>query len=97
MARKLKVTGGFEEGSDLGSVIRPESKQRIEDLIQSAADEGATILLDGRGQDPTEQPGGNWVGPTIIGGVTPKMRYYREEIFGPVLVCLSVETLDEAL
>jgi malonate-semialdehyde dehydrogenase (acetylating)/methylmalonate-semialdehyde dehydrogenase len=96
-ARKLKVTGGFEEGSDLGPVITPQSKQRIEDLIQSAADEGATILLDGRGQGPAEYPGGNWVGPTIITGVTPDMRCYREEIFGPVLVCLSVETLGEAL
>lgn len=42
-------------------------------------------------------PVGNWVGPTLFRGVTPEMRIYREEIFGPVLVCLEVESLDEAL
>ncbi|KAL0938998.1 methylmalonate-semialdehyde dehydrogenase [Colletotrichum truncatum] len=97
MAKKLKVDGGFEEGADLGPVISPQSKQRIESLIQSAEEEGATILLDGRGYKPAKYPNGNWVAPTIISNVTPDMRCYREEIFGPVLVCLNVETLDEAI
>ncbi|TDZ12767.1 Methylmalonate-semialdehyde dehydrogenase [Colletotrichum spinosum] len=97
MAKKLKVDGGFEEGADLGPVISPHSKQRIESLIQSAEDEGATILLDGRGYKPAKYPNGNWVAPTIISNVTPEMRCYTEEIFGPVLVCLNVETLDGAI
>ncbi|CAN8099234.1 unnamed protein product [Discula destructiva] len=96
-AKGLSVNGGFEEGADLGPVISPESKARIEGLIASAEEEGATILLDGRGFKPAKYPDGNWVGPTIITNVTPNMKCYREEIFGPVLVCLNVETLDDAI
>lgn len=96
-AKELNVNGGFEEGADLGPVISPESKARIESLINSAEEEGATILLDGRGYKPAKYPNGNWVGPTIITNVTPKMKCYTEEIFGPVLVCLNVETLDDAV
>ncbi|RDW94200.1 CoA-acylating methylmalonate-semialdehyde dehydrogenase [Aspergillus mulundensis] len=96
-AKALNVNGGFEEGADLGPVISPESKKRIEDLIASAEEEGATILLDGRGYKPEKYPNGNFVGPTIITGVTPEMKCYKQEIFGPVLVCLEVETLDDAI
>ncbi|KLU87776.1 methylmalonate-semialdehyde dehydrogenase [Magnaporthiopsis poae ATCC 64411] len=97
LARGLSVNGGFEPGADLGPVITPQSKARIESLIASAEEEGATILLDGRGYKPAKYPNGNWVGPTIITGVKPEMRCYREEIFGPVLVCLEVASLDEAV
>lgn len=96
-AKALKCSGGFTEGADLGPVISPHSKKRIEGLIQSAEDEGATILLDGRGFKPDGFPDGNWVGPTIITNVTEKMQCYKQEIFGPVLVCLEVDTLDEAI
>lgn len=60
-AKQLKVDGGFEEGADLGPVISPQSKERIENLIASAEAEGATILLDGRGYKPERYPNGNWV------------------------------------
>jgi malonate-semialdehyde dehydrogenase (acetylating) / methylmalonate-semialdehyde dehydrogenase len=60
-AKKLHVNGGFEEGADLGPVISPQSKKRIEDLIASAEKEGAKILLDGRGYKPEKYPNGNWV------------------------------------
>ncbi|KAK4230484.1 Aldehyde/histidinol dehydrogenase [Podospora fimiseda] len=96
-AKTLQVNGGFEEGADLGPVISPQSKQRIESLIASAEAEGATILLDGRGFKPAKYPNGNWVAPTIISNVTKDMKCYKEEIFGPVLVCLNVDTLDEAI
>jgi len=98
-AKSLSVNGGFENGGDLGPVISPQSKKRIEDLIASAEEEGATILLDGRGYKP-ENPlyaNGNWVGPTVIANVKPHMKCYREEIFGPVLVCLNEETLEGAI
>ncbi|OAA61163.1 methylmalonate-semialdehyde dehydrogenase [Niveomyces insectorum RCEF 264] len=97
MAKALSVNGGFEPGADLGPVIHPQSRERIESIIASAEAEGATILLDGRGFKPEKYPNGNWVGPTIITNVKPSMRCYREEIFGPVLVCLNVETLDDAI
>ncbi|CAJ2513335.1 Uu.00g014540.m01.CDS01 [Anthostomella pinea] len=96
-AKKLQVNGGFEEGADLGPVISPQSKERIESLIASAEEEGATILLDGRGFTPEKYPGGNWIAPTIITNVTPEMKCYKEEVFGPVLVCLNVDTLGEAI
>ena len=60
-AKKLNVNGGFEEGADLGPVISPQSKERIESLIASAEEEGATILLDGRGYKPEKYPNGNFV------------------------------------
>jgi malonate-semialdehyde dehydrogenase (acetylating)/methylmalonate-semialdehyde dehydrogenase len=60
-AKGLSVNGGFEEGADLGPVISPEAKQRIEDVIASAEKDGATILLDGRGYTPEKYPNGNWV------------------------------------
>jgi malonate-semialdehyde dehydrogenase (acetylating)/methylmalonate-semialdehyde dehydrogenase len=64
-AKDLQINGGFEQGADLGPVISPESKKRIEDLIASAEEEGATILLDGRGQKPSSEKyaNGNWVCP----------------------------------
>lgn len=64
-ARNLNVNGGFEEGADLGPVISPQSKKRIEDLIANAKQEGATILLDGRGYKPEKYPNGNWVGSRL--------------------------------
>jgi len=96
-AKALRVNGGFEEGADLGPVISPQSKERIEGLIASAEKEGATILLDGRGFKPEKYPNGNWIGPTIITNVTPEMQCYTQEVFGPVLVCLNVDTLDDAV
>jgi len=96
-AKQLKVDGGFEEGADLGPVISPQSRERIESLVQSGVDDGATLLLDGRGYKPAKYPNGNFVAPTILSDVKPHMKCYTEEIFGPVLVCLSVDTLDEAI
>lgn len=61
-AKALKINGGFESDADLGPLISPESKKRVEGLIASAEEEGATILLDGRGQKPEKYPNGNWVG-----------------------------------
>lgn len=60
-AKNLIMNGGFEDGADLGPLISPQSKKRVEDLIDSAEAEGATILLDGRGQKPANYPNGNWV------------------------------------
>lgn len=80
-----------------GPLISPEAKVRVEGLIEAGTAEGAQCLLDGRFCDVPGYPVGNWVGPTLFRGVTPEMRIYKEEIFGPVLACLEVESLDEAL
>jgi hypothetical protein len=60
-ARRLRVNAGFEPDADVGPLISPQSRERVERIIQSAADEGATILLDGRGYKPEKYPNGNWV------------------------------------
>lgn len=98
-ASQLNMNGGFEQDADFGPVIAPESKKRVEDLIASAEVEGATIVLDGRGQKPNDIKfeHGIWVGPTVITNVKPHMKCYTEEIFGPVLWCLSVDTIQDAL
>lgn len=95
-AKGLKVSGGFEEGADLGPVISPQARERIESLIGSVEKEGGKILLDGRGHVVPEYPNGNFVGPTIV-EVDTNMSAYKNEIFGPVLNIISAETMDEAI
>ncbi|KAG0329261.1 hypothetical protein BGZ99_002809 [Dissophora globulifera] len=96
-AKKLKVTSGFEADADLGPVISKESKARVERLIASGVEEGADLVLDGRGIKVQNYENGNFIGPTILTNVKPNMECYREEIFGPVLVCLNADTLDDAI
>jgi malonate-semialdehyde dehydrogenase (acetylating)/methylmalonate-semialdehyde dehydrogenase len=96
-SKKLKVNAGHEPDADLGPVISPQSKKRILELIQSGIDEGANCLLDGRDLKVKGYEKGNFVGPTVLSNVKPNMRCYQEEIFGPVLLTLSVDTLDDAI
>ncbi|KAG9123289.1 hypothetical protein FRC07_015140 [Ceratobasidium sp. 392] len=95
-AKGMKVNGGFEPGADLGPLISPHAKTRVESIIASVTEEGGKILLDGRGITVPGYEKGNFVGPTVVEAVRD-MRAYKEEIFGPVLVCLQADTLDDAL
>jgi len=95
--RKLKVSAGIDPKAELGPLISAESKQRVEDLIESAKKQGGKILLDGRGIKVEGYPKGNFVGPTVISEVRPDMDCYKEEIFGPVLICLTADTLEDAI
>lgn len=94
---KLKVNRGHVAGADFGPVISKASKQRIEALVQSGINEGASCLVDGRGLTVEGYEEGNFVGPTILSNVTTEMKCYQEEIFGPVLIILNADTLDEAI
>jgi len=96
-AKKLKVSSGFTPGADLGPLISKEAKTRVARLIQSGINEGAKALLDGREIKVPEFPKGNFIGPTVLANVRPDMECYKEEIFGPVLLCLSVDTLEDAI
>ncbi|KAJ1646935.1 hypothetical protein LPJ64_001609 [Coemansia asiatica] len=96
-AKKLRVDGGMEQGADLGPMITPEALKRAESLIQSAIDEGANVLLDGRGYKVAKYPNGNFLGPTVIDDASSSMQCYQQEIFGPVLTCVHAKTLDDAL
>ncbi|TFY78820.1 hypothetical protein EWM64_g5192 [Hericium alpestre] len=95
-AAKLKVCGGFEKNADLGPVISPTAKERILRLIASGEDEGGKIHLDGRLLQVPGYEHGNFIGPTIIEAGT-NTQCYQEEIFGPVLILLRADTLEEAV
>ncbi|XP_053119869.1 methylmalonate-semialdehyde dehydrogenase [acylating], mitochondrial isoform X4 [Hemicordylus capensis] len=96
-AKNLRVNAGDQPGADLGPLISPQAKERVCQLVDSGEKEGATILLDGRKIRVKGFENGNFVGPTIIAKVQPDMTCYKEEIFGPVLVVLEADTLDEAI
>ncbi|HLU78414.1 MAG TPA: CoA-acylating methylmalonate-semialdehyde dehydrogenase [Burkholderiaceae bacterium] len=96
-AMKLKVNAGIDREADLGPLVSPQARQRVEGLIQKGVDEGAELLLDGRGVQVPGYEKGNFVGPTVFSGVTADMAIYQEEIFGPVLCIVTVDTLDEAI
>ena len=96
-AKTLKVNAGNEAGTDIGPVVSRTAKQRILGLIEAGVKEGATLALDGRGVKVSGYEEGNFIGPTIFSDVTTEMEIYRTEIFGPVLVVLSVPTLDDAI
>jgi malonate-semialdehyde dehydrogenase (acetylating)/methylmalonate-semialdehyde dehydrogenase len=96
-AGALVVGAGAEEGTDVGPMISPAAVTRAEGLIADAVGAGAAAALDGRGVVVPGYERGNFLGPTILTGVTTAMAAYREEIFGPVLVCLEARTLDDAI
>jgi len=84
-------------GENLGAVIDKTAKDRIERYITEAEQQGAKILVDGRGYTVPGKEGGTYVGPTVIDYVKPGMAVATEEIFGPVISILRVDTLDEAI
>ena len=83
--------------SAFGPLISPQARTRVLELIAAGKAEGADCLLDGSQCTVAGYPEGNWVGPTVFGAVTEQMRIYQEEIFGPVLCCMEVPSLDEAI
>jgi malonate-semialdehyde dehydrogenase (acetylating) / methylmalonate-semialdehyde dehydrogenase len=84
-------------GENLGAIISKESKERIENYITEAEQQGAKILLDGRGIKVKGKENGNYIGPTVIDHVRSDMRVAKEEIFGPVISIMRTNTVDEAL
>ncbi|QJR10821.1 Methylmalonate-semialdehyde dehydrogenase [acylating] [Usitatibacter rugosus] len=96
-AKTLKLNAGTEKGADLGPVVSKQAKERIEGLIADGVKEGAKLELDGRNAKVAGFEKGNFIAPTIFSGVKPHHKVYTQEIFGPVLVIVSVDTLDEAI
>ena len=95
--KTLKVNAGHEPNTDIGPVISPRAKARVLDLINSGVEEGATLLLDGRDVIVKGYENGNFVGATIFDKISTDMRIYKEEIFGPVMVIIHVDTLEQAI
>jgi malonate-semialdehyde dehydrogenase (acetylating)/methylmalonate-semialdehyde dehydrogenase len=96
-ATLLKVGPGHVPGVEIGPVISCAALSRIEGLIASGVEDGARLVLDGRKPAVPGYEGGNFVGPTLFAGVRPGMRIYDQEIFGPVLCVVEVDTLDDAI
>jgi malonate-semialdehyde dehydrogenase (acetylating) / methylmalonate-semialdehyde dehydrogenase len=95
-AEKLVAGEGTNPKASLGPVISRAACDRIHECIDSGVKEGAELLVDGR--RPKDVPaGGNFVGPTVLNNVKPGMRVAHEEIFGPVLSVMHVETLEQAI
>ncbi len=96
-ARTRKVGYGLDTGVEMGPVISAASKTRIESLIAKGQQEGASALVDGRGQTVSGYEDGYFVFPTVLDGVPPHGDIARTEIFGPVLSLMHAPTLDEAI
>ena len=80
-----------------GPLVTSQHKARVENYIQMAVDEGAEIVVDGRGFSLQGYEDGYYLAPTLIDRVTPQMKSYQDEIFGPVLQIMRAETFEEAL
>ncbi len=92
-AEKMKVGPGYEDG-ELTPLIRDSHREKVRSYVNLGEEEGATVALDGR-EPPLEE--GFFFGPTVLDNVTGDMRVAREEIFGPVLSVVRVESLEEAV
>jgi malonate-semialdehyde dehydrogenase (acetylating)/methylmalonate-semialdehyde dehydrogenase len=96
-ARQLKIGPGTAEGMDMGPLVTAEHRDRVKGYIDAGESAGASLVVDGRGLTMPGFERGFFLGPTLFDRVTPEMTIYKDEIFGPVLVVLRVNTLDEAI
>jgi malonate-semialdehyde dehydrogenase (acetylating) / methylmalonate-semialdehyde dehydrogenase len=94
-AESIKVGPGLDPSSEMGPVVTPEAKDRVTGYIGNGVEAGATAVVDGRELDV--EGGGFFVGPTLFDNVGTDMDIYTDEIFGPVLGVVRVETLDDAI
>ncbi|MFW6691032.1 CoA-acylating methylmalonate-semialdehyde dehydrogenase [Streptomyces sp. MAR4 CNX-425] len=94
-------TGDGRRGCDMGPLVTGAHRDRVADLVAAGEREGAKVVLDGRGAAAPGavdgEPGGFWLGPTLLDHVTPEMTVYREEVFGPVLSVLRTGSFEEAV
>ncbi len=93
----LRIGVSNDPDAHYGPVVTPEHKARIEQWITTAEEEGGEIVIDGRGFTLQGHENGFFVGPTLIDHVTPAMKSYQEEIFGPVLQMVRARDFDEAV
>jgi malonate-semialdehyde dehydrogenase (acetylating)/methylmalonate-semialdehyde dehydrogenase len=92
---KIKVAPGDEEGAEMGPLVTAAHRDRVVGYIDKGVQEGATLVADGRAL--SEEQDGFFVGPTLFDRVTPDMTIYQDEIFGPVLSTVRVDTYEEAM
>jgi malonate-semialdehyde dehydrogenase (acetylating)/methylmalonate-semialdehyde dehydrogenase len=93
----LVVGNGLDEETDIGPVITADSADRIREMVEDAVSEGAELVVDGRAFEHPDYPGGTFLGPTLLEGVTTDMDIAQTEVFGPVLCLAEADDLDEAI
>ena len=96
-AAALVIKNGMELDAEMGPLVTKEALGRVEGYIASGVAEGATLVADGRGHSVAGHEQGYFTGGTLFDHVTPEMKIYREEIFGPVLSCVRVADFDAAV
>jgi malonate-semialdehyde dehydrogenase (acetylating)/methylmalonate-semialdehyde dehydrogenase len=94
---RLTVGDGANADSEMGPLVTVEHRDRVASYLGIGEAEGATIAIDGRNHEVKGAPGGYWLGPSLIDEVSVDMRVYTDEIFGPVLSIIRVDSLDDAL
>ena len=95
--KSLIIKNGMEADAEMGPVVTRQALERIEGYISIGVNEGATLVVDGRGLKVPGHENGFFTGGTLFDHVTPSMRIYKEEIFGPVLACVRVKDFADAL
>jgi malonate-semialdehyde dehydrogenase (acetylating)/methylmalonate-semialdehyde dehydrogenase len=96
-AKALKIRNPMDLEAEMGPIVTQQAKERIEGYIGIGVQEGAKLVVDGRGHKVPGLEGGFFTGGTLFDHVSPQMRIYKEEIFGPVLACVRVKDLAEAV
>ena len=96
-ARSLKIRNGMAPDAEMGPIVTKQALERIEGYIGIGVEEGATLVVDGRGHKVAGHESGFFTGGTLFDHVKPNMRIYKEEIFGPVLSCVRVHDFAQAM
>jgi malonate-semialdehyde dehydrogenase (acetylating)/methylmalonate-semialdehyde dehydrogenase len=95
--RTLKIGDGAQPGMEMGPLVTAAHRARVEAYVATGVAEGATLVVDGRGQTVADRPGGFFTGGSLFDHVSPQHTIYREEIFGPVLCVVRVPDLAAAV
>ena len=93
----LKVGSGFDEGSEMGPLITREARDRVAGYVDAGEEAGARLVVDGRGFKVAGHEDGFFLGPSLFDRVTPEMSVYTDEIFGPVLSTVRLDSYGEAI
>ncbi len=96
-AQAIKIGPGDASGVDMGPLITQQHRDKVAGYVDAGEKDGATLVLDGRGLKVKGCDAGFFLGTSLFDRVTPEMKIYRDEIFGPVLIVLRVNTLEEAI
>ena len=96
-AEAIVIGPGDKEGVDMGPLVTAQHRDKVAGYIDQGVKEGAKLVVDGRGHRVRGSEDGYFLGTTLFDDVTPEMKIYRDEIFGPVLIVLRAQTLEDAI